>query len=59
MTVTAIHKDPGALTMTLEAEFGSAHSCQTRSGEASTPARALVGPAHLPRHVHAPRSVGR
>ena len=58
MTVTAVHKDPDALTMTLTAEF-DATPARVGAVGGSPPARALVGSADLPRDVHDPRPHAR
>ena len=55
MTVTAVHKDPDALTMTITAEFDASPERVWQLWADPAPARALVGPADLSGHVHAPR----
>ena len=59
MTVTAVRKDPAALTMTLTAEFEATPGARLGPVGRSAPARALVGPADLPRHVHRARPGAR
>ena len=54
MTVTAVRKDPEALTMTLTAEFEASPGARLGAVGRSAPARALVGSTHLPGHVHGP-----
>jgi hypothetical protein len=50
MTVTAVRKDADTLTMTLEAEFRRIARAGVAAAGRSAPARALVGPADLPRN---------
>ena len=52
MTITAVHKDPAALTMKLVAKIDASPERDLGAVGRSAPARALVGPTHLPGHVH-------
>ena len=48
MTVTAVQKDPEALTLTLTAEFDASPGARVGDVGRSAPARALVGPPTYP-----------
>ena len=54
MTVTAIRKDPAALTMTLTAEFDASPTRVWQLWADPRQARALVGSTDVPRHLHGP-----
>ena len=54
MTVTSIHKDPDALTMTITTEFDVPVERGVAAVGRPPPARALVGPADLPGHLRRP-----
>ena len=52
MTVTAVRKDPAALTMTIDRRVRRLAGARLAAVGRSAPARALVGPADLPRDLH-------
>ena len=59
MTVTAVHKDPDDADHDPDRRVRRPTGARLAAVGRSAPARALVGSAHLSRHVHAPRSGAR